>query len=140
MTDVPVKFVVTVVRPDQRQYRQQEIELVCQQELQVLVPLTNEMIANSEDIIQAKLGSGNVSIPNPVLTVAGLKYIIDQFDNVFLKVEEKEAAKTDDEDWGDEEETPKKEKPVAKVENEDWDEPADPSEEVPWDSDNEKWL
>ena len=140
MTDVPVKFVVTVVRPDQRQYRQQEVELVCQQELEVLVPLTNEYVANSEDVIQAKLGSGNVASPNPILTVAGLKYVIDQFDNVFLKVEEKETAKTDDEDWGDEEETPKKEKPVAKVENEDWDEPADPSEEVPWDSDDEKWL
>jgi len=139
MTDVPVKFIITVVRPDQRQYRQQEVELVCQQELQVLVPLNNEMVANSEDVIQAKLGSGNVASPNPVLTVAGLKYVIDQFDNVFLKVEEKSATKTDDEDWMEEDTKPTAEKKSAPKVEEDWENDTKKPDEVPWDEDTENW-
>ncbi len=143
MTDVPVKFVLTVLRPDQRQYRQQEVELVCQQELQVLVPLTNEMIANSEDVIQAKLGSGNVANPNPILTVAGLKYVIDQFDDVFLKVEEKPVEETTDKDWDelpDDGQSIEK-KSSKKANDENWDElpEIEDSKEVPWDEDNEKW-
>jgi len=137
MADIPVKFIITVVRPDQRQYRQQEVELVCQQEMQVLVPLNNEYVVNSEDVIKAKLGSGNVAAPNPILTVTGLKYVIDQFDNVFLKPDEKEVATTEDEDWG-EEETKPTEKKSAPAEEEDWDTTED-SKEVPWDADDETW-
>jgi len=140
MTDILIKFTAIVIRPDQRQYRQQEIEMVCQHELEVPMPLINEYVANSEKIIQWQLGTVHVLEPNPILTVAGLKYVIDQFDNVFLKVEEKEVAKTDDEDWGEEETEKKAEKLASKVEDEDWEESPDPNEEVPWDSDDEKWL
>lgn len=140
MTDVPVKFIITVVRPDQRQYRQQEVELVCQQEMQVLVPLTNENVANSEELIQWQLGNVNTPKPNAILTVTGLKYVIDQFDNVFLKVEEKEATKTDDEDWGDDlpPSKPAPAKPAAVVE-EDWDNDTKTPDEVPWDESTEEW-
>jgi len=140
MADIPVKFIITVVRPDQRTYRQQEVELVCQQEMQVLVPLNHEMVANSEDVIQAKLGSGNVAAPNPILTVAGLKYVIDQFDNVFMKVDEKpdQPQKFEEDDWG-EEETKPTEKKSAPAEEEDWEETKEDSKEVPWDADDEKW-
>lgn len=137
MTDIPVKFVITVMRPDQRQYRQQEVELVCQQEMQVLVPLTNEYFANSEEVIQEKLGSGNVPATNPVLTVAGLKYVIDQFDSVFL-TEDKKAATTDDEDWGDDLPPAKSAEP-AKVEAEDWDNDTKKPDEVPWEENDEQW-
>jgi hypothetical protein len=140
MADVPVKFILTVLRPDQRQYRQQEVELVCQQELEVVVPLTAEYIANSEEVIQAKLSSGNVLAANPRLTVAGLKYVIDQFDNVFLKVEEKEATKTGDDDWLEEDTKSAVEKKSApKVEEEDWENDTKKPDEVPWDEKEEEW-
>jgi len=142
MADVPVKFILTVLRPDQRQYRQQEVELFSDQEVEVLVPLTNEMISNSEEVIQAKLGSGNVANPNPILTVAGLKYVIDQFDNIFLKPEEKAVQDTKDEDWGDAlEDTKSAEKATTPASDdlEEWEEVKEETKDAPWDADNEEW-
>lgn len=138
MTDVPVKFTLSAVRPDQRQYRQQEIELYSDIEVQVLIPLTAEYIANFDPVIQAKLGSGGFE--NPILTVAGLKYVIDQFDAVFLKEEEKKVEKTDDDDWGDDLPPAKVSKPApAKVEEENWDNDTKKPDEVPWDESTEEW-
>lgn len=92
MTDVILYFDWNTFRPDQRQYRQQSIELQPGMEtlgvlgacrIAVPVPLEHDFIHNSEEIIQARLGS-NVKEPYPVLTLVGMKYVIDKFDLLYL--------------------------------------------------------
>lgn len=143
MEQVTLHFEWGIYRPDQREYRNQSIELHpswgSTQLIAVDVPLNHNLIANSEQIIQQKLAGDLLDIP--VLTITGLKYVIDQFDAVFLPTL---ATKPDEveEDWeadlgGSEE---KKSEPAT--DNEDWETDLDAGnkpDEVAWDEDTEEW-
>lgn len=109
MTDtLPVIFIWDKLRPDQREYRQQSVELEPAENvrIQVDVPADPIYVIPGDDPKQM------------VLTLAGMKYVIDQFDTVFLPAK-KEASVDPDEDW--EEEEPKAEKKT----DDDWESDAD---------------
>lgn len=145
MTDVILYFDWNTYRPDQRQYRQQSVELtpnVCDglshTKVAMSIPLEHYLIHNSEAVIQAQL-AGDKGI-EPVLTLAGMKYVIDKFDLLF-KEEEKKAETKDDEDWGDDLPPATATKPgeTAAADSEDWDNDDKKPEEVPWDESKEEW-
>src|SRR5512139_1084685 len=116
MADVILYFDWNTFRPDQRQYRQQSVELqpgvetlgalgtslgalgTCR--IAIPVALAHDFIHNSEEIIQARLGN-NAKEPYPILTLQGMKYVIDLFDEVFK--DEEKTVETKDDDWGEEE-------------------------------------
>lgn len=147
MADVKFRFYLSTLRPDQRQYRQQEMELFCSDydgglesiPVEVVLPLEHKLIANAEDIIQVRLGSvnGDPEEPKPVLTIAGLKYLQDRFDDVFLA--QPEQKKTED-DWGADfdEETPKKEE--TKSSDDEWESEGKPAaDKTTWDESTDEW-
>ena len=143
MAEVIFEFLWEGYKPDQRQYRNQSIELMPLGKegtsvlIAVPVPLEHELIYNSEAIIQAQLAGNKAD--DPILTMQGMKYVIDKFDALFSE-KEKEATKTDDEDWMEEDTKPAAEKKSAtKAEEEDWENDTKKPDEVPWDEDTENW-
>ena len=138
-----IEFLWEEFKPDQRQFRNQSISLMPAHGLlvSVSVPLEHELIHNFDDIIKSTL-SGEEK-PDPILTMKGLKYVIDGFDNLFgLETEEVTLANKDDEDWDDlGEDEPKKEIKSSAKDDEDWDKLDDEttSGEEKWDADNEDW-
>lgn len=147
MAEIVLYFDWNTFRPDQRQYRQQSIELhpgtfapeYASYQVAVAVPLESRIIYNSEAIIQAKLGNGEE--PLPVLTLTGMKYVIDKFDALF---EEKKAdtKTTSDDEW--EEDLPEK---SGKTENketsgsdEEWEEDnKNKPDETNWEESEDDW-
>lgn len=85
-----------VLRPDTRQYKQQsiEVELNCE----IFIPIPVEYIHFQEG------DTGKI-----VLTVAGMKYVQDQFELLYLdnptEAWEEVNKKANDEGWGDEEQS-----------------------------------
>lgn len=128
MTDndaVSIQFRWTTYRPDQREYRQQEAELNPSAFVIVKVPKTDEYFHGFDE-----------PTDQPILTLAGMKYVIDQFDTVFLPAK-KEASANPDDDW--EEEEPRAEKKT----DDDWESDTDfdtstEPDKVPWNDDNGK--
>lgn len=97
-----VKGVWKVLRPDTRQYKQQSIEI----EMSVVI----ELEVPEEYIV----GSG------PVLNLAGMKWVQEQFEKLYL---EPIAIASKEEEWNDDGETTKEKKTEAE-EADGWD--ADP--------------
>lgn len=126
MTDtLPVIFFWDKLRPDQREYRQQSVELtpVENVRIQVDVPADPIYVVPGNDPKQM------------VLTLAGMKYVIDQFDTVFL-LAKKEASANPDDDW--EEEEPKAEKKVDDWESDTEFDTETETDKVPWNDDDGK--
>lgn len=142
MADVTLYFDWNTFRPDQRQFRQRSVEMYPELvKVAIVIPLEHELVANSEDIIQIRLGSINAPEPDPILTLAGMKYVIDQFGLTFgEKKESKETVK--DDEWGDEFDTGKEEKTEkASTSNDDeWEnEGKESDDKAPWDESTDEW-
>jgi hypothetical protein len=125
--------------PDCRAYKPSTPEIIFDPSLKIMVnvPLEKELVDNATVISSAQLS--NQPEPSPVFTPLGMRYIIDQFEAVMKNGEpEKETAKVDDEDWG--EETVKEE--VKKSSDDEWEDEAKPSEnekeDTPWEEDWEE--
>ena len=80
---VSIMFQWKSTMPDVRQYKQNStiLEPVPGQMVGIDVPLTSEYVRNSEHIITAQLSAG--AIENPILTAKGMRYYIDQLEDVF---------------------------------------------------------
>jgi len=80
---VKVTFRLDILRPDKRQYKQQSMELIPVEPLNVLVevPCTSDYVVNSANINASVLG--NEDVPEPVFTPAGLAYISNQIEQHF---------------------------------------------------------
>lgn len=143
MEEVTLYFRWSSYKPDQREYRNQSIELNpswgTASFITVKVPLKHEYISNSEEIIQAKLAS-NAPV-DPVLTIAGMKYVIDQFDAVFFPVPATKPDEVGDDDWETDLGGSEPEKKSAPATDEDWetDLTTDKPDEVAWDETEEDW-
>lgn len=143
---VLINFLWETYRPDQREYRQNSVELnpsvgdgKYPAVVQVKVPLQHEYIANSEAIISAQLTAGDE--PKPVLTIAGMKYIQDQFDAVLKDAEvvkpddfKDDSNWHDDEDWG----VTTTSIPVP-ADDEDWSDATETPADEPWNEAEEDW-
>lgn len=86
-----VYFSVDRIRPDQRQYRQTEIELVPFTPLVVEIEIPDELGKKS----LAKTDEGNLDL----ITLAGLKEIISQCDLVFMGTARSSQSDNDEFDW-----------------------------------------
>jgi hypothetical protein len=153
-TTVPVLFSWDDFKPDQRVYRQQSISLTPHVGdhtlmIKIDVPLEHTYIANAEEIIQAKIANGSKA-PEPILTLAGVRWIVDQWDEVFYKTEaEKEEIKaTEDDDWGetktttDDEwgDTPATVSQPAQAADDEWaEESKSDDKDAAWDETKEDW-
>lgn len=86
--------------PDLRQYKQNStiLEPVAQM-VGVNVPLTLEYIVNSEVIITAQLSAGIEQ--NPILTPKGMRYCINQLEDVFDSSDAVTYAEDNEFDEGD---------------------------------------
>lgn len=124
---LPVLFIWDKLRPDQREYRQQSSELLPENVyIQIDVPA---------DPIYVIPGKNPAEI---ILTLTGMKYVIDQFDTVFLPPKKQEPNA--DDDWEDDKST--EESPAS--EKDDWDSDADfdsekETDKVPWNDDGDDW-
>ena len=139
MTNTTVLFRWNIYRPDQREYRQQSIELLPDYDVAISVPVTNEYLYNSEDILQALIAGDKQ--PSAKLTVAGLKYVVDQFDAVFLP---KPATKPDEveDDWEADLRAEPEKNTTPATDSEDWEmdlDAANKPDEVAWDENEEEW-
>jgi len=105
---VKVTFRLDILRPDKRQYKQQSMELIPVEPLNVLVevPCTSDYVVNSEKINASVLG--NESVPEPILTPAGLAYISNQIEQHFSDPEPEDFVleeSKEDTGWETEEDT-----------------------------------
>jgi len=118
--------------PDVRAYKPSSPVIETECSVGVDVPLTHEFILNAVDIIQNQLSADYT--PDPILTPLGMRYVIDQFEQVMTVADA--DMQDDDSAWDDgEEETATK--PV--VEDDEWeDAPAETKtkDDVDWD---ESW-
>ena len=130
---VKVTFRLDVLRPDKRQFKQQSMELVPEKPLtvQVEVPCTSEYIVNSANINAAVLG--NDSVPDPVLTSAGLAYLSNQIEQHFSDPEPSE------EDTGWETEAEKSDTGWEAEEDSDWESDDSSSEDENWSDNDSDW-
>ena len=141
MNEVPLEFVLTKFRPDQRRFRQQELEMECIVRVQVKLPAEAKYVVNLDELEKAK----DETIA-PVLTVEGLRFITDLFDTVFQNATQdlaiSESGELENEEWKEEKPTNSAaKKPQAKEEDweEAWEEQKKKPEEVSWDEDDENW-
>jgi hypothetical protein len=155
-TTVPIYFVWEDFKPDQRTYRQQSMSLQPntgenKAEIQIDVPLEHDLIANFEAIAEAKISNGGKA-PDPILTLKGVKWITDQWDEIFYKSEEKEEVKaTSDDDWGDDSKTASTDddwgetpetvsQPANGKADDEWAEESKADDkDAPWDETKEDW-
>src|SRR3972149_6156654 len=133
MTNTTLLFRWKIYHPDQREFRNQSLELLPDYDVAISVPVTNEYLYNSEDILQALIAGDKQ--PSAQLTVAGLKYVVDQFDAVFLP---KLAAKPDEveEDWEADLGVEPEKKSISATEDENWETDlgaTNKPDEVAWD-------
>jgi len=103
------------------------------------VPLTPDLIRNSIAIMGQQLS--NQTEEQPILTPLGMRYIIDQFEDVMSNKTQKDTTEsTNDDEWAEvEEESPRTSSP--KTEDEKWDESEtdEPEVEKPDDNWEEDW-
>lgn len=124
--------------PDCRPYKPSTPEIVFDPWLPIAVdvPLDKELIVNAIKISSAELS--NQPQEKPIFTPLGMRYIIDQFEAVMKngEPEPEVSAKSDDEDWGEDE--PVKE--TKKSSNDEWEDEAKPSKDEEDDKDfDEDW-
>jgi len=137
-------------QPDCRPYKPStpQITFVDGLNIRVNVPLDKELIYNAQNISIQQM-AGNTE-DKPVFTPLGMRYIIDLFEAVMKNGEpdaELLVPDSDDEDWGDDEETPAKSTPkgVSKtpgkdVVDEEWEDETDqPGVEKPEEDFDEDW-
>jgi hypothetical protein len=139
--NVSIMFQWKSTMPDVRQYKQNStiLEPVAQM-VGIDVPLTSEYVRNSEHIITAQLSAG--AIENPVLTTKGMRYCIDQLEDVFDGSDLLPQCETD-EDWDESLPKTKESDFRCKSDDEPWDEidftaPEDKKEEA-WKDTEEDW-
>lgn len=119
----PLNFKWNIYHPDQREYRNQSLEIEPATSTYIQIDVPDEYIIPSDH--------------TQIITLAGLKYVIDQFDAVFLSAKKEVAP---DDDW--EKDEPKEEK---KSDNDDWESDADfddnnkETDKVPWEDDGKDW-
>lgn len=85
-----VYFSVDRIRPDQRQYRQTEIELVPFAPLTVGIEIPDDLVDFEVETTGGKLVA---------LTLAGLKEIVQQCDLVFMGTARSSQSDNDEFDW-----------------------------------------
>lgn len=124
--DLHLAFKWNIYHPDQREYRNQSVEV---EPIEVYVQLD----------IPVDYGHTTPE-GRTVLSVAGLRYVADLFDTVFLP-SKKSVPANDEEVW--EEDTIRSEKAKAAAED-DWDSDADfddktETDKAPWDEDGDDW-
>jgi hypothetical protein len=128
--------------PDCRPYKPSTPELAFDPWLKIVVnvPLDKELIDNATVIMSAQLS--NQPEPSPIFTPLGMRYIIDQFEEVMKNGQLEVPASEDDEDW--DEEPAKIDKPLDRKDNEadEWEDEAKPTkeeeEDKPWDDEWEE--
>lgn len=102
------------------------------------VPLTPDLIRNATAIMGQQLS--NQTEEQPILTPLGMRYIIDQFEDVMSnKTKNDTTESTDEDEWANvEEETPRTSSPKTKDDAWDESETDEPEVEKPdgkWDED-----
>lgn len=157
MADIKIRFDWTNFRPDQRTYRQNSFELFpvlgvddgrTSPQVEIGIPLKGEYLANCEEIITKQL-SGQPA-PNPVLTIKGLRFVADAFDEIFYSTEEDEKpaeapkAKVEDDwesDWSENKIAAPATQPdkVQNAEDDSWAESGDDNTDAPWNEKDEDW-
>lgn len=103
--------------PDHRQYKPSNPTITAGYHIQVEVPLTSDLIANSVKIISQQLVAGQDN-EAPILTPLGMRYCIDQFEavmsNTMQEEEKPDQPKEDTSSWDDSEEDGPKAEKVSK--------------------------
>lgn len=150
--DIKIYFEWSSYQPDQRPYRQNSVHLFPTShvegvggpspKIELSVPLDDKYIANYEDIMVMSLS--NQAQPTPVLTLAGMRYVLDQFDAVLLDadmvmIDPVQEAEPDADDWVPwVENVPALSKPSLETTGDDeWAEA--PDADAKWDEANEDW-
>jgi hypothetical protein len=122
------------MRPDQREFRQNSVEFVpsVYNSVGIPVPITAENFTNFDKL----LGLTSDQPALPILTPIGIKFVLQQLENVFP--ENKIVAETavpwdtkDDPVWDDDKSTKKEEKVV-------WDDDNEKTEDN-WNANEEEW-
>jgi hypothetical protein len=161
MTTIKVQFHWATYRPDARQYKQQSIEvnpfLPEGSQPLVEIELPVNLLANAEDYLKAGI-EGNKS-PTPILSIAAVKYLVDEWEKVFSDVSLDDFKSKVEDDWEvikdttDAQNFPQQEvweeddpsvtdyeKANPNVEHDNWDEVVSPETEAePWDEKQEDW-
>jgi len=140
MSTVKITFLWTTYKPDARAYKQQSIELQpLVQKIAIDMPVN--LLVNSEEVLLAELS--NSTMPEYILSLDGVKYLVDQWEKVFsdATVEEEFFNKIKEEatDWSDTEtmedwETATSENETTE-DNDDWGEPENETSDAPWEDD-----
>jgi len=73
MLNIPVILTVTQLNSDNERFKPSNPVISCNLKVQVLVPVVNDFIVNADFITSAKdIGE---SLPEPIFTVKGIRYI-----------------------------------------------------------------
>jgi hypothetical protein len=156
MTTVKVVFAWNMYRPDNRQYKQQSIEVtpyMGDESPMVEIELPVELLANAEDYLKA--GIEGKKPPQPILSVKAVKYLVDEWEKIFSDPKEVEPEdfftkptiedkdgwvdKTDDWDTTPNEPKTNSEKATEQL-NDNWDEVEKTETPDPvWDEKQEDW-
>lgn len=143
-TNIGIQFIVEKYRPDNRQYKQQSLELVPLKEkllVQVEIPVQGNFV-NADMLLSAPL-TGDTP-PEPILNIVGLKAIIDQFEATFSDEEKVDVpwSDSDNDDWGTEESEDWGEETAGSIEtpsdDDEWEEETNTPDEA-WDENEESW-
>ena len=152
MTTIKVQFHWATYRPDARQYKQQSIEvnpfLPEGNQPLVEIELPVNLLANAEDYLKAGI-EGNKP-PTPILSIAAVKYLVDEWEKVFsdISAEDFKPKVEGLDDWeeglGEVKDYPTTEdfeKENPNVEHDNWDEAVSPETEepIPWNEKDEDW-
>ena len=142
MRNITLLFRWKIYHPDQREYRNQSLELLPDYDVAISVPVTNEYLYNSEYILQTLIAGDKQ--PSAKLTVAGMKYVVDQFDTIFLPSKSyiPEQMPDEEENWEADLGGEPEKKTVPATEDENWETDlgaTNKPDEVAWDEDTEEW-
>ena len=144
MTTIKVQFHWATYRPDARQYKQQSIEvnpfLPEGNQPLVEIELPVNLLANAEDYLKAGI-EGNKS-PTPILSIAAVKYLVDEWEKVFSDVSPDDFTphlSNADADWSAD--LPQSDPSgITGTDDNSWDEVVSPETEAePWDEKQEDW-
>ena len=144
MTTIKVQFHWATYRPDARQYKQQSIEvnpfLPEGNQPLVEIELPVNLLANAEAYLLAGV-EGNKP-PTPILSIAAVKYLVDEWEKVFSDVSPDDFKPTQDaQDFATQEEWDKAViDPTPQTTDDNWDDVVSPETEAePWDEKQEDW-
>lgn len=145
MTTVKVEFHWATYRPDARQYKQQSMEVTpflpeSGNQPIIEVDLPTKLLANAEEYLKA--GIEGTKLPQPILSIAAVKYLVDEWEKVFsdpqVALDDFKPATDDNDNWDENDVAVPQD--AGSSDDDNWDE-VDKTEnpEEQWDDTAEDW-